>query len=155
MTLDKPVTPSDPADQPHTNGVRGWLLQGIGWVCVLLGLAGIPLPLLPTTPFLLLAGACFIRSSPALHRRMLEDPRIGPYLSQWNRDRSIPRAARRRAFLLVIVSFSVSIIFVDHVGLRLTLGLIGAGLLLFLSRLKAKDEGPLVAPNRPITPQAK
>lgn len=116
------------------------LLQAIGWVCVALGLMGIPIPLLPTTPFLLLAGVCFMRSSPELHAKMLSDERLGPYLRQWNRDHSIPQVARRRAYLLVVVSFGISIALLDSLPLRIALGLFGIGLLLFLARLRSKNE---------------
>src|SRR5262245_46879620 len=58
-----------------------WLVAG--WLAMGLGLAGVFLPLLPTTPFLLLAAACFVRSSPRLHARLLAHPRLGPFLEQW------------------------------------------------------------------------
>ncbi|MFT7485741.1 MAG: uncharacterized membrane protein YbaN (DUF454 family) [Candidatus Paceibacteria bacterium] len=133
-------TDQAPTARP-TRTLRQVLLMAVGWVCVALGLAGIPLPLLPTTPFLLLAAACFMRSSPALHERMLVDKRLGPYLKQWNADRSIPRRARRRAILLVLVSFGLSIAMVpDSLLLRCVLGLLGVCLTLFLSRLRSDDE---------------
>lgn len=155
MSANDPTPHLESSDRPHAKGLHKWLLQGIGWVCVVLALAGIPLPLLPTTPFLLLAGACFIRSSPALHRRLQEDPRIGPYIRQWNRDHSIPRGARRRAYLLVVISFSLSIALIESVGLRVMLGVFAAGLLWFLSRLKAKDEGQAVSATNPISTDVK
>jgi hypothetical protein len=101
-----------------------------------LGLVGVFLPLLPTTPFLLLAGACFVRSSPRLHARLLAHPRLGPYLERWQKDRSIPRAAKHRAYVLVCGCFALSIVLVDGLGVRLALGALGVGLLVFLGRLR-------------------
>lgn len=105
---------------------------------MLLGLIGVFLPLLPTTPFLLLATACFVRSSPRMHARLLAHPRLGPFLEQWRRERTIPRVAKRRAYLLVSACFVLSIAVADGLTIRLVLGALGLGLLLFLSRLRTE-----------------
>lgn len=107
-----------------------------GWICMALGLIGVFVPLLPTTPFLLLAAWCFVRSSPRLYARLKSHPRLGPFLQQWERDHSIPRAAKRRAYVLVTLCFAVSIALVGGLGARLALGGLGLGLLVFLSRLR-------------------
>lgn len=65
---------------PKAGGARRRLLLSLGCVCVALGLAGIVVPGLPTTVFLLAASWLFARSSPRLHRRLLDSPRLGPYL---------------------------------------------------------------------------
>lgn len=101
-----------------------------------LGIVGVFLPLLPTTPFLLLAAACFVRSSPRMHARLVAHPRLGPFLEQWRRERSIPLAAKRRAYALVVLCFAVSIALAPVFWVRVGLGLLGLGLLVFLSRLR-------------------
>jgi len=112
------------------------LLLAAGWLALALGFVGVFLPLLPTTPFLLVAAACFVRSSPRLHARMLAHPRLGPFLLQWRRERSIPRQAKRRAYVLVVACFTLSIVLVEALALRIGLGLLGLGLLVFLARLR-------------------
>lgn len=107
-----------------------------GWLCMVLGLVGVFLPLLPTTPFLLLAGACFLRSSPRMYARLLAHPRLGPYLEQWRRERSIPLRAKRRAYLLVSACFALSIWLAHGTGLRVALGCLWLALMVFLSRLR-------------------
>jgi uncharacterized protein len=107
-----------------------------GWLAMALGLAGVFLPLLPTTPFLLLAAACFLRSSPRLHAKLMAHPRLGPFLEQWRRERSIPRAAKRRAYVLVLACFALSIALVDPAALKVLLAVLGLGLLLFLRSLR-------------------
>ncbi|MGE4272637.1 MAG: YbaN family protein [Desulfitobacterium sp.] len=68
------------------------LLIGVGTISVVLGVIGIFLPLIPTTPFVLLAGACYLRSSEKHHQRLLANPWLGPYLKEFassNKHRTI------------------------------------------------------------------
>lgn len=128
-----PMPPAEPAPR---GAVRRALLIVAGWTSLVLAAVGVALPLLPTTPFVLLAAACFLRSSPRMHRALLESPRLGPYLRQWQRDRSVPLGAKRRAYVLVVATFGLSIALVDVAVLRIVLALIGLALLLFLARLR-------------------
>lgn len=59
------------------------LLAVLGWTCVALGAAGLFVPLLPTTPFLLVAAWCFDRASPRVHAWLLEQPALGPLIRDW------------------------------------------------------------------------
>lgn len=82
------------------------LLKALGFMFVGLGLAGVFLPLLPTTPFLLLAAGCFARSSPAFHNWLLTHRLLGPYIRDWERDRSIPLTAKVTAVSMMAASLS-------------------------------------------------
>ncbi len=82
------------------------LLKALGFMFVGLGLAGVFLPLLPTTPFLLLAAGCFARSSPAFHDWLLTHRLLGPYIRDWKRDRSIPLTAKVTAVSMMAASLS-------------------------------------------------
>lgn len=76
--------------------MRGlWL--ALGGVFLALGLLGVVLPVLPTTPFLLLAAGCFARSSPRLHRWLLGHPAFGPPIRNWEENGAISRRAKRLA----------------------------------------------------------
>lgn len=116
-------------------GVVRWALVLLGLSLTALAVVGVFLPVLPTTPFLLLAATCFARSSPAMHRRLLANRVLGSYMSQWQRERTIPREARRKACGMVVLTFALSIALVDSMELRLMLGAVGGCLLLILSRL--------------------
>lgn len=79
----------------------------LGWFFVGLGLLGAFLPLLPTTPFLLLAIACFTRSSPRLEAWLLNHPRFGPPLIAWREKGAIPRRAKMLAVAMMAVSYGI------------------------------------------------
>lgn len=81
---------------------------GLGVSAVGLGIAGIFLPLLPTTPFLLLAAYSFSRSSPALHRWLVSHPKLGPPIVAWERDRAISRKGKKAATLAIAVTPVIS-----------------------------------------------
>jgi uncharacterized membrane protein YbaN (DUF454 family) len=73
------------------------LWQSLGVTCVALGVVGIVLPLLPTTPFLLLAAYAFGKSSPRLHAWITNHPRFGPPLREWKDHGAISRRAKTLA----------------------------------------------------------
>ncbi|MCB9914953.1 MAG: YbaN family protein [Planctomycetes bacterium] len=129
-------------DHAPLRGPARWLLFAAGLACVALAALGAFLPVLPTTPFLLVAAMCFVRTSPSLHRKLLANRVFGPYLAQWQHDHTIPRAAKRKAYGLVVASFALSIALVHASWLRWTLAGLGAALLVFLRCL-------------PTTPRAK
>lgn len=125
---------------PPPNRVRRWLYVLVGWTTMGLAILGVALPLLPTTPFLLLSAACFARSSPTLHQRLLDHPRLGPVLRTWRDERAVPRSAKRRAYGLVVVAFAISITVAPLRLVRILLVVIGACLMIFLVRLPEVDD---------------
>lgn len=83
----------------------------IGWISVVLGVIGIFLPIMPTTPFLLLAAWCFARSSERFHDWLLNHPRLGPTVAAWQSGEGLPRKLRNRIlFLLWFSLFCTSLI---------------------------------------------
>lgn len=81
-----------------------WFLQALGLLAVLLGVAGIFLPGLPATPFLLLAAWLFARANPAWEARLLAHPSLGPSIRAWRERREIPPRARALALLMLFSS---------------------------------------------------
>ena len=81
----------------------------VGAIALVLGTVGIFLPLLPTTPFLILAAFAFANSSSRLHTWLVEHDIFGPLISNWRRYGAISRPAKVAALLsmLVVIGFSV------------------------------------------------
>lgn len=100
-----------------------WL--GLGWICVGLAIVGAALPLLPTVPFLLLAAFCFARSSPRVHKWLIEHPKFGPPIQDW-RDRG---AIRRRVKWYATASIAVGFAIPALMGVRPTVLMIQAAVL--------------------------
>ncbi|MCU0971113.1 MAG: YbaN family protein [Gammaproteobacteria bacterium] len=91
---------------PATLGRLPYL--AIGSLSAALGLVGLFVPLLPTTVFLLVAAWAFARSSPRLHRALLEHPRLGPPIQRWQAQRCVSRRGKALAVTSMAGSFLVS-----------------------------------------------
>ncbi len=109
---DRTAGPGGPADpvQPSGSPLMRGLLLALGWVCVGLGALGAVLPVMPTTPFLLIAAWAFARSSRRLRSWLYGHPRFGTALRAWHEHGAIPR----RGKVLSIVGMSLSFAWVLH-----------------------------------------
>jgi uncharacterized membrane protein YbaN (DUF454 family) len=138
---------SPPVDPGYTDGVklidgkiRRVLLIALGWLSIVLGVIGAFLPLLPTTPFLLLAAACFARSSPRFYLAMMTHPWIGPPLRHWREHRTIPLRAKLLAISMICLTMGSSIVFfVPHWGGKVMLAAVGAGVITYLLRIPTRS----------------
>ncbi|MGL4725141.1 MAG: DUF454 family protein [Scandinavium sp.] len=115
------------------------ILNIIGWLAVVLGALGVVLPLLPATPFILLAAWCFSRSSPRFHAWLLYRSWFGGYLRHWQNHRAMPPGAKPRAIAMMLVTFAFSLWMVKILWVRILLLLILAALLLWLWRIPVVD----------------
>jgi len=127
------------SDDDDASGLRRAAFLIAGVLFTVLAVVGVVLPLVPTTPFLLLAAACFARSSPRLYRWLLSNRTFGPYIRQWRRDRTIPQAAKHRAYFVIVVVFATSIALVGAPWPRALLVVLGLALLVFLARLPTAE----------------
>jgi len=116
--------------------IRG-VFVAAGVVCVALGALGAVIPVLPTTPFLLLAAACFARGSARAHQWLLRNRFSGPVIRTWERDRGLTLKTKVFTVLLLILALAASAIWgVKSMGLRIMLAGVGAIGLFVVLRLR-------------------
>lgn len=128
-----------PPPLPALHHPRPWLraLFAIAGVLALLaGIIGIFLPVLPTTPFVLLAAACFARSSPRIYGWLLRHRLFGPMIDTWQRERAVPRRVKWIALASMACSIGLSLLLMQgQPWLQLLLAVIGLTLSAWLIRL--------------------
>ncbi len=118
---------------------RSFLLL-IGCISLLLGMVGIFIPLLPTVPFILLSSFCFARSSQRLHDWLRCHPWFAEGLRDWEHQRALRKGLKRKAYIATTLSFSMSIILVPIIWVKLMLILMLIGLLLYLWQVPELDD---------------
>jgi len=101
----------------------------LGVFFVALGIIGAFLPILPTTPFLILALFFFAESSPKFHKMLLNNRYFGEDLQRWERDKTIQRTTKVKATTLIVISFALSI-FLVHPTIQLQILLVAIALIL-------------------------
>ncbi|MHB0968255.1 MAG: YbaN family protein [Thermoanaerobaculia bacterium] len=118
------------------NGFKRALLIATGVVAMVFAILGIVLPLLPATPFLLIASACFVRSSDTLYQRLMGNRVFGTYIRNFREGRGIPLRAKIVTLMILWASLAISIIRVEL--LVLELALIGSGFIasFFIVRMR-------------------
>lgn len=116
---------------------RKWLYFIAGFLLVGLATLGIFLPLLPTTPLLLLAAACFANSSEKWHRWLMEHNLFGPILKNWHERRCIPRRAKIIAVASILIFGTYAVGFaIENIYIRIAGTLILLTGLVFVLRIR-------------------
>tara|TARA_Y100001970_G_scaffold284663_1_gene402512 strand:+ start:385 stop:813 length:429 start_codon:yes stop_codon:yes gene_type:complete len=114
----------------------------LGSLFVTLAAIGVALPGIPTTPFLILAAACYIRSSQKLYDWLISNKTFGPYLKNYREGKGIPKKAKILAISMIILFVGSSVIFgIENLNLKIAVGVLGlTGLLYVIFKVPmAKD----------------
>ncbi len=112
----------------------------LGTLFLLVGIIGIFMPILPTTPFLLLATACYARSSHRFYNWLMNHPALGPLIVEWRTYRSIPWRIKLVAVATMTLTFGSSIIFfIKDDWLQLALAFFGVMMVIWLYRIPSRD----------------
>ncbi len=99
------------AEVKQATGLRRWLFLALGLLFVGIAVLGAILPVLPTTPWVLLAGYCFDRSSPRLHRWLRRSPYFGHMLRDWEEHRGIRWRVKLFALCLVVTVIGYTVLY--------------------------------------------
>jgi len=130
-----------PNNRTAANSVKRWCLLVAGLVSTALAILGIFLPLLPTVPLLLLAAACFARSSETFYRWLLEHRHLGPLLQPYLDGAGIPRQSRVKAIALVWITITASaFLFVPLPWVRVLMFAVALFVTIYLLRLPTRIE---------------
>lgn len=109
--MTQPASDPEPSSRSHVTVRRSpiaWVWRLIGLLMVGLAIAGAFLPLLPTTPFLLMAVFCFARSSPRLHHWLITHKRFGPMIADWNRHGALSRRVKIVSVSVMVATLGIS-----------------------------------------------
>ena len=129
-----------PEAELHPSLLVRMVLLVCGSIALLLGIIGIFLPGLPTTPFILVAAACYARASERFYHWLLKNPTFGPLIAEWRRHRSIPYRIKWLAITLMSLTITVSIwSFAGRPWLQATLAAIGMATAIWLWRIPSRD----------------
>ncbi|TWX65334.1 YbaN family protein [Colwellia sp. C1TZA3] len=121
------------------------LLKIVGVFFVALAFIGAFLPLLPTTPFLLLAASCFAKSSPRLYNMLLGNKVFGPMIYHWQQSRCIPKRAKVLALSSMVVAVLWSGYILPTIWLKVLVVALIVWPFVFLWRLPTSDGNALMA----------
>ncbi len=117
------------------------LFIAFGTVAVALGVLGIFLPLLPTTPFLLLAAALFARSSDRLYSRLINNKYLGEYIRDFREHKSIPLRTKIYAITIMFITMGYTIFFVvEQIWLKILLLAIAIGVSIHIASYNTKTK---------------
>ena len=115
----------------------------LGFICVALGVLGIFLPVLPTTPFLLLAAWLFAKSSDKLYNKLLENKYVGNYIKNFREHRSIPMLTKIFAISMIWISIGISVVFaVKILWVKIVLISIATIVTAYILSFKTKRQSP-------------
>ena len=102
------------------------LWVGLGCLFVGLGAIGAVVPGMPTTVFLVLAAACFIRSSQRLYDWLISNKTFGPYLKDYREGKGIPRRAKVLALSMIVIFVSFAVFYaIEATQIKVLVGLVG------------------------------
>jgi hypothetical protein len=122
---------NDPSYPPVRSRAR-WLWLALGHCAVGIGALGAFLPLLPTTPLLLLAAWAYARSSPALRARLYAHPQFGRSLRQWHEQGAIAARAKVLAVVALGASWALAVATTSHAAVPYIMGAVAVSVSAFI-----------------------
>ena len=110
-----------------------------GFISLIIGIIGLFLPIMPTVPLLVIAAACFARSSETFHRRLLESPRFGPMIADYMAGKGIPLRAKVLSIGGLWISvLGSTIFFIQLPWLKVVMIAVAVGVTIYLVNLPTR-----------------
>lgn len=128
------------------NRIKKCLLIIIGTISLVLGITGLFLPVLPTTPFLLLTSFCYLRSSQRLYHWLMNRKVIGAYIHNYITYKAVPRGTKVFSIIFLWVTLVISMLLIGYWHVRLFLILVGIGVSIHLLLLKTIEKAEMLSP---------
>lgn len=120
--------------------IKQWCLQALGILCLALGVVGIVLPVLPTTPFVIAAALCFSAGSPHLSVWLEKNRYFGPYIEHYRNKTGVPLRQKICGIIFLWVMLGISVMVVQKPFVTLILCIVGILVTLHLVLLKTRVE---------------
>lgn len=119
----------------HKSRLIRYTLLSLGWVSFVCGVIGIVLPVVPTSPFLILSAACFLRSSPRFYYWLINHRWFGVYIRYYLDGKGIPRRAKIMILLMLwVMMLSSALLIVKIRWVSICMLLIAAAVTVYIAR---------------------
>lgn len=125
-------------DKERSKFVKG-LYFTAGTICLILGIIGIVLPILPTTPFLLLAAACYARSSERFYNWLLNNRILGSYIRNYREGKGMPIKIKIFTITLLWITILISVFFIQILWVRILLIIIACAVSIHIILIRPKN----------------
>ena len=111
----------------------------LGSLCLVLGSVGIFLPILPTTPFLLLSSYFYVRSSEKLYNWLINHKIFGRYIYNYVTYKAVPKKAKITAILMIIITVPIAVVLIDNIYTYIIIPIIALIVCIYILKLKTLD----------------
>lgn len=111
----------------------------LGSLCLVLGSVGIFLPILPTTPFLLLSAYFYVRSSEKLYNWLINHKIFGRYIYNYVTYKAVPKKAKITAILMIIITVPIAVVLIDNIYTYIIIPIIALIVCIYILKLKTLD----------------
>ncbi len=125
-----------------SSALKRYLLIATGTICLAIGIIGIFTPILPTTPFLLLAAACYARSSARFHRWLMNNRVFGSYIRNYTEGRGLPLKVKLFTIALLWATIGISIWVAANWIVTAILLVVAVGVTLHIAFIRARKDRP-------------
>lgn len=122
--------------QTMASRLRKYLLLAAGSLFLAIGVAGVFIPLLPTTPLLLISAYCYMRSSERLYHWLIHHKILGAYIYNYITYRALPKRAKVSALVFLWLMLTISILCISNLHAEILLVVVGLGVSIHLLALK-------------------